>query len=130
LRGATTSAASTAAGHTFTHMPTVSSTAARRGRVAAQSMPVSARGTVTASIRPSAIGPSSARKASHHHAAIRRVRESRRVPSRMAKAAASSSTTIASHVCPYQAEPNASAAAIGPNARIGYTHGTSMPMRT
>ena len=97
----------------------MSSTAATRGRPAAKSSPVIASGTVTASMRPSAIGPSTARNPTHHHAAMRLDRESRALPMRIENAMASSTVTIASHVWPYHSAPRASAAVIGANARIG-----------
>ncbi|OUE31867.1 hypothetical protein BFL35_02825 [Clavibacter michiganensis] len=80
---------------------------------------------MTASIRPREIGPSATRKPSHQAAGAwprpRRIRRSR------ANAAASSSVISASQTVPKKTVPPASERSIGTAARIGYTHGRSMP---
>ena len=90
-RTATTIAAISAAGHTLIQVATVSSTAASRGMVPSTSIPTIAIGTMTASMRPSATGPSSSRNASHHHP-TRATRGSR--PNAVITANAAASTII------------------------------------
>src|SRR6218665_3024008 len=128
-RELTTRAAITAAGQTFIHIATVSNAVANRGRLPAHNSPRIATGTVTVSIRPSATGPSRARKKIHHHAAIRRRRDSDADPNRLEKAMPFSRVTSTSQVVPYRTGPNNSATAIGAKARIGYTQGVSIPIR-
>ncbi len=86
-----------AAGQTLIQVATVSSTAASRGAATSRSIPTIAIGTVIESMRPSATGPSSSRKASHHHP-TRATRGSRPKPMSTAKAAASTTITKLSQV--------------------------------
>ena len=90
------------------------------------STPTIASGTVTESIRPSAIGPSRRRKPTHHQPSATRSRH-RPHPVTNPSATALSSMTIESHVLAYWSGPKASAASIGTMATIGYTHAVSMP---
>src|SRR6218665_1948267 len=128
-RELTARAAITAAGQTFIHIATVSNAVANRGRLPAHNSPRIATGTVTVSIRPSATGPSRARKRIHHHAAIRRRRDSDPDPNRIEKTMPFSRVTSTSQVAPYRTGPNNSATVIGAKARIGYTQGVSIPIR-
>ena len=107
-----------AAGQTFTQVAIARITAAACGRVAIRVTPTRARGTVTESIRPRAIGPRRSRNATHHQATAVRSRE-RPHPVTNPKATASSSMTMVSHVLPYWSGPNRVAANIGTRATTG-----------
>ncbi|OUD96013.1 hypothetical protein CMMCAS04_03555 [Clavibacter michiganensis subsp. michiganensis] len=80
---------------------------------------------MTASIRPSEIGPSATRKPSHQAAGARP--RPRRMRRSSANAAASSSVISASHTVPKKTVPPRSEMSMGTAARIGYTHGRSTP---
>jgi len=85
--------------------------------------PATEIGIVIESMRPTAIGPSSAMSASHVHAGARPPG----CRSSSQNAMPSSTVTTTSHMPGSAAGPAIADAAIGSQARIGYTHGPSMP---